>query len=479
MTVSDKEKYSSQLFNQLSLSFKSELFNENVKDIFSLLNSLSLKFDFIEVDKDSKLLTTKGIWGGSANYYIEKKEYEIVIKVYNSLEIQSWESCINYILSSSTFDIINKKLSFVYLHEMLHIFQKHLINHERYEQIAHNLLKENNNKIDKNIKLSELLNIAFDYHINSIIYNTGLFSNLFIDEKKIDFLFNKEYNAKNMSELDILKDLIQNSKIKKEVFNELSLIKLQITPKNEKTKEIIIDIDVKSNNDTNIDSNNMEDQISALNTVKSKAKGNGSFNIMEKLGLPIEVEISWIDRLQTKVNNISYLYSKKTKETWSKLNIFYKNTNLPGRKKIKLNKEAYILIDYSSSMPNTVIRKINYVLLKLVQKKINLNIISHTDKITEINKISSTNKDIKDFIKTRKVKGGTSHKEPFNYLEKNIKGKLNLIIILSDMCSDIELIYNKYTFQKKSQLIYVDTKIDIDIKFQQFCINNNATYIHI
>jgi len=471
-----------QLLNFLVLSFKKKLRNSSSKYLYLLLNVIPIKFELKEsIVYDNVVYDTiNGFFGGNVSYNYDTKQYEIIIIIYynknKSTKEKIVQKTIEKILTSSLNSFINENFLFVYLHELHHIFQKHLIHQKRYLNIATNMLNEKNKKVNK-IKDNEILNIAFDYHINSLIYHTNLFTNLFKKNNK-NFLFNKNLNSKKMNELEILKKIINDGKI--EILNNdfLNLIKLNIDIDGDKN-DILLNIDIKLPK-KDIKDNIQTEMSNVVNQVVSSIKSAGGISILETLGLPTKVDISWFNLLEKSINIITEKYSNKIKRNWCKKNIFFPRYTLPGKIKIKDDKTVILLIDYSSSMSNYVLTKINYILIKLLNKNYKLEIIGHTTKI-QLKKTITKKADLKEFIKTRTIKGGTSHKECFDYLENKIKDQSTIVILLSDMQSDIENIYKNYKFWNKIKSFFINTSISSldNIKLQKMILEKNIKLFNI
>jgi hypothetical protein len=479
MIENEKEHFDIKLLHFLSLSFKQQLTNVSIKEVFMMLNSIEVNFVYKEVEKGSYLKTKKGFFGGTAWFNKNTKKYTIDLIIYNCIKEDTWEELIEFIVSASVNDLITKNISFTYLHEMQHIFQKHFFYYDKFEIIANAMLQTINAKgLDKDLNVSELLNVIFDYHINSVIKNTGMFSELFKNKEKINFLWSERYNASKMSEVNILEDILKNGNIEIIEFNKKDkIIILEITV-DEYTRQIILSLDVEKTENI-LENGSEEDMNNAVNNAITGMKSGGLVKIMEQLGLPIVVETSWIDKLDTSLNNISYTYSKNKKKSWAKTNMFYRNVSLPGSKKIKENKEAYIVIDYSGSMSANDIRKINFIVLKLHNKGFNLNILGHTVKLEIVKKFKRNEDKLKEYVKYRHISGGTSHIEVFDYLETDIpEGQRSITLILSDMMSDIEEIWNNYKWHLNSDVVMINTGSRVD-KMEKFCYDNNREYIEV
>jgi len=326
---------------------------------------------------------------------------------------------------------------FVYMHELFHIFMKHYSPSitGKYKILAK---KFNNELNDEDIH--HYLNSAFDYFINDkLIEKSSIFyTNIRQHASSGYFLYDPKYNNKTVE--FILKDLIENKKISKQ--NDQYFISINDTLKDitDINKPIdgkgqVIDIDSLSEDIKEHLSNTVRDLSEKL-TSSMKAKGNGSQELLSELGIPIEVSVNWLDKLESSLKQQISLFGEKKLNTYSRIKNKYRHIGVfPGEFYFDNQLSAIIAIDQSGSMSDIDLRKINYIVEKLYKKTKDLTIIIHDTDI--VKEIKSNN--IKEFIKTRVACGGTSHhpvwKYAKEYSDKHKKDKI-LLLSFSDFYSD-------------------------------------------
>ena len=198
----------------------------------------------------------------------------------------------------------------------------------------------------------------------------------------------------------------------------------------------------------------------------SKLKGSGISEIFEDIGLPIETDMSWEDKIVNHINNMTNMTnSNKFEATWVKPNIYTRHIAItPGRKRLPESfPHIFVLFDQSGSMSNNTIRKINYVIEYFYKKKYDVTVMIHDDdqnaddvEVYEFHGSSgdrvSDGMSLDDLISARIRAGGTSHKAVFDLMEQYIKDvtngdkkyNINYVLICSDLYSDIENIWKDY-----------------------------------
>lgn len=209
------------------------------------------------------------------------------------------------------------------------------------------------------------------------------------------------------------------------------------------------------------------DQIQThVTTGIAKLRGTGIANVLENIGCPIEVDMSWDKELIRYIDDMTAMTNgNKTIATWSKQNIYTRHiAMLPGRLPIPIaHPNIYIMFDQSGSMSNNEVRKINYLIQYFFEKRYNVIVLIHDDaqnlddvEIYEFSMANSRqftdNMKLDALISSRIRAGGTSHKGVFDVMEAYIKEitrttkKYNIqyALICSDLYSDIDEIYENY-----------------------------------
>ena len=220
----------------------------------------------------------------------------------------------------------------------------------------------------------------------------------------------------------------------------------------------------------------------------SKLKGTGMKDILSKIGCPIEVDMSWEDKIIKYVDDITNIStSHKEIATWAKMNIYTRHiATLPGRKPLPESYPTiYLMFDQSGSMSNITIRKINYIIQYFYKKKYRVNVFVHDDsqtaedvKIYEFASYKQDEFELNQLITSRVKAGGTSHKGVFDVMAQYIeevktrghkKYNSHYVLIASDLYSDIEQIYQKYEWIRllgKNVIAITESK-DMQLPFGQ------------
>ena len=268
---------------------------------------------------------------------------------------------------------------------------------------------------------------------------------------------------------------------------------LKITFKSNKNMIHFIKMPPKKNNDRydrlDDESEDVIDQAQDyIDYTVSKLKGTGIKDILAKIGCPIEVDMSWEDKIIKYVDDITNIStSHKNIATWAKANIYTRHiTTLPGRKPLPESfPTIYLMFDQSGSMSNITIRKINYVIQYFYNKKYRVNVFVHDDaesaEDVKIYEFASYKKDafeLNQLITSRVKAGGTSHKGVFDVMAQYIeevktrghkKYNSHYVLIASDLYSDIEHIYKNYEWVRllgKNVIAITESK-DIKLPFGQ------------
>lgn len=234
----------------------------------------------------------------------------------------------------------------------------------------------------------------------------------------------------------------------------------------------------------------------------SKIKGTGMNKIMANIGMPIEIDMQWEEKIIRYVDDMTNLSSShKSMKTWARINNYTRHiTTLPGRKEIpESNPTIYLMFDQSGSMGNHIIRKINYVIEYFYKKKYKINVFVHdwAESAEDVDvyefKLSAGNMDINGYttldqlVSSRIRSGGTSHKGVFDIMQQYFeeiksgskKYNSHYVLIASDLYSDIEEIYKKYEWVNilgKNVMALTDSK-DKKLPFGQTILIEQSWYV--
>ena len=408
------------------------------------------------------------------------KEIDIFV---NFLFLYRNQKDLEYLYNSLESHTIREFLAFAYLHELQHILRRHTAKSTNsiYRGVVDSYLKKHNKRVEN---IDEFINIALDFAINYPLL--GLMGEV---KFKSVILYNRYYDISNMSELTIIKDLLDNldniditqtqkksSKIESftttihrdEVYQDKSM---DITVSTHRAKK---DKLYSDNIQTDI---TIEDEISNLANILAefitqRQRATKSQEVLQKLGGTIQVKSDWVKEILNSILAITRDITHQYISTWSSLKNQYRKIGLfPNKKFIQNRTLVYASIDQSGSMSNEELRRINYILTIIAKKVSYLHIIIHDSnivKLFEFGKQSDSSYNIKldKMLYNRYSKGGTSHSEVFEYLDKHIKSKeipQSIYISFSDNYSDIEEIYNSYKVIRKIRKFWVTTGKSMNI----------------
>lgn len=403
-----------------------------------------------------------------------------------------------------------KTLGFIYMHEIMHIFNRDLESFESHLRTAQYLFKEIKGEDIGKEHAQRYSNIACDFHINSTLLRKNA---IFNDGSFINFiLYSRDYNSDNMSVYEIMEDVIKTSKVNIIRFGGMSGNSKNNGNKNENNKDgegsnsesdgsndkngnskggkiiisetkagKIVEVDMgeekikgepdKDHTDPNDTTSGLSDMVrDIVNDMVSKVRGIGSNEILSQLGIPLEVKMNWARLLRRRMSYLCGEKTNKDKTTWTNPNIFSRHVaTLPGPEKKYRMPRIYVAIDSSGSMSDEELRKINYILKELNAKGYPITTIIHDFEISKIERFEPKDRGIQEFIKYRYSSGGTSHNDVFQFIEDELKTyadyKKSIVLIASDMYSDIDQIYKKFKWTK-----YVST---IGLVVDSFTNGNN------
>ena len=387
-------------------------------------------------------------------------------------------------------------LLLVYMHEVMHIMHKHLLPvvNAKFDAIIDQHWN-NESKVPEHIK-HKIKNFAEDFLINSLLLeNAHSDSNLFkLGERvrnnisKITFLYNPKLAASRGHTVEsIIKELVKNMEAEEIRFSNNQDGQCQQgggqdnqDGQNGKAKGTIYRIkygdfeyEIQDLHDEGAmsQSENSGDEAqeaaeaarSISNQITNKLKGSGSAAIAASLGMPIEVTVDWLDILESDLFKEVRKYTHKTSSTWRRLKNKYRNiAPLPATVNYENVLNAIIVIDQSGSMGNLELRKINYIIKKLVKRVKQLQVIIHDYKIVYNKKFKYKIEQqlVKELFSKRHAAGGTSHRDVFSVIEEEYQKNKNedfIVLIFSDMYSDIQDIWNQHKWTENVSTYLVAT----------------------
>jgi predicted metal-dependent peptidase len=194
---------------------------------------------------------------------------------------------------------------------------------------------------------------------------------------------------------------------------------------------------------------------------QNKLKGSDKGQLMTMIEEAIKVEIPWFELLEKVIKqNIS---ERSDNKSWRKVNkrMYNYNMILPDNDMEETYDKLYVVIDTSGSISDDELRKFFDVIKQAMYHFKHIVKIDHDSDIDNIQLYTS---DSFNFNSLSNIsfggRGGTSHKNVYDYIEAKNNGdetyqifnKINpdtddipgLILFMTDFCSDIESIHNKY-----------------------------------
>jgi len=350
--------------------------------------------------------------------------------------------------------------AYVYQHEVLHILLKHVT--KPFQSRMLRIVKEIKPDMDE-YTAHHFINNAEDYFINYSIKDLTESCNSIGLQMLLDKgLYNYDYHNSQLSDIQILKDLLQNSKVQIQPINES--YELIVTTNSKDNSTVIIkptDINNTESSDTKdkvegIDSQLIDLAQSINSTIQSQAKGSKSATMTNKLFESIQVSTDWFKKLKTSFKRDVYYMTHDYYTKWTNLNNKYRQIfKSPKKYYLDSKLEIILSIDQSGSMPQDSLQKLLYILEQEGSKISKLTVLIHDvgiskEFILESDYNITTNPQFKAALATRYQSGGTSHDAVFEWLQNNVKDPTKTIYIsFSDNYSDIETSFFDYPIMRK------------------------------
>lgn len=219
-------------------------------------------------------------------------------------------------------------------------------------------------------------------------------------------------------------------------------------------------------------SEELQSELRTLMNDERMNRGFGSSHIKNHIQKLIEVEIPW-DKLLEKAILTKTVPSPDNRSWRRPHKRFYAHgIIMPGIGTTIKVSTAIVLVDTSGSISDTNLQRFGSILTQALGQFDSIRVIKHDYSIHQDDTIKSTEFNTEDVTHTFKGRGGTCHKDPFKAIEKSFlkKEEIAMIIILTDYESNIESIWDKYTWTKyipvtvcltkASQLSTVSKRVD-------------------
>jgi predicted metal-dependent peptidase len=331
-----------------------------------------------------------------------------------------------------------KTIQFVLLHEILHFLNHHL--HRVHERDRH------------------IWNIAGDHVINSILIAdmNGKLKDHIKSPNEPEPVILHELEGQNMSTEEVYEWLMTNK-----VINISMTANGKIKIQRPGHRDIIVEGDLDSSNnlegigeDTKKEIQSTIDEMkaslrAALDNSPASRSLEGS-KIYEFIDQLTKVELPWDVILEACIN--STMVSSPDNRSWKNINrrMAWYGYMIPHNGMIEKKDNLILLIDTSGSISMANLQKFCFVIESSLNHFDHIMVIQHDYHITDIKKYTHD-----EFLNHKGLgfeihgRGGTSHKDAFEKIEKDyIEGEnIGMVIALTDYESDIEPIWNQFKWK--------------------------------
>jgi len=331
-----------------------------------------------------------------------------------------------------------EELTFVILHEIIHVLDKHITPATMYT-------------------LLYLHNLACDHIINTnlkVDVNAGILKKVKVPQSAFiikEIEGNSKYSTIKEVYNWLLENVTQNGGIT--VFNNgLGMYKLNIDG-----REVTIVEDIAQSSGDEVKENIevaeglQAEAKSIMDTIGDLMKGDSAGSaINELLKKIIEIEIPWTNLLDKSICH--KMVPDDTNLSWKGLQKRQYALGLcyPVKDEMEIPSELIILEDQSGSVSKENIKKFASVLLQSIRYFEIVRIMRHDVAIHHDRTYESSQTNIENLLFEAGGRGGTSHKQVFEKIQKSFESgnNISLIVMLTDYESDIETLWPKYEWTK-------------------------------
>lgn len=331
-----------------------------------------------------------------------------------------------------------EELTFVNLHEILHIIDKHYMAGDTYQDMhLHNLAADH------------IINTALKKDIDDgVMRKVKCPDHAFIID---DLVGNNKYTTV----AEVYNWLVENAKQNK-VITLPGGFKLYSITINGKTQTVIQDVDQVQAGEGEGDPGDIADQLQAeartiLETAEALFKGLAPGSAVNKLlESIIKLEIPWTSLLDKSISQ--KIVPDDSNRSWKCLQKrpFALGLLYPCDDITEKPSTLVILEDQSGSVTDKDIKKFASVLLQSVRYFDEVWIMRHDVRIHHNKRYKSNQTSEAELIFEAGGRGGTSHRHVFKQIEDAFDegDDLSLVIMLTDFYSDIENLWPKYEWTK-------------------------------
>lgn len=224
-------------------------------------------------------------------------------------------------------------------------------------------------------------------------------------------------------------------------------------------KKYKIDQDLKSNKSNNKQDGQSDDMLqqkqkvaellSEIHAVLQNNINPGSLSgsVKQMIDKLIEVEIPWEQLLEKAI--LSKVVPDKDTREWCRPNKRLRSHGiiLPGTGFTKKPQTAIIILDSSGSISDTDLQKFSNIIMQTLMKFDTVRIIKHDVDVYSDETINANQLTDDNLLLSYEGRGGTSHIDAFNLVEKMFvenRNSISLVIALTDFASNVEQIWNDY-----------------------------------
>lgn len=353
--------------------------------------------------------------------------------------------------------------AFVYMHEVQHILRKH--NTSSYETMM--------TRIAGDIAFPhEAINIAEDHAINYSIKDLFIQSPLSSKWSEIEVIgmYKAEYHQKKMSDIEILKDMVDNGECitKKQITDMLSEVTCDGKTSNQPTdsgtpgegdddssKSGKADKLSTASDDLDASLSDLSDSLQEI--ISTNTKGTAVGELFEDLFDSIKVETGWFKKIKASFKRQVYYKTHDYTTNWSNLNNTFRRIYKSPKKQFIDNKINIILsVDHSGSMGQDDLQKLLYLMESESKRIASVRVLLHDTRVTkefivEDDYDIQASPEFKTALATRYSAGGTSHACVFEYIQDMKIPDPNMVMYMSfsDNYSDIEQTFKNYPIMRK------------------------------
>ena len=370
-------------------------------------------------------------------------------------------------------------LAFVYIHEVQHIIRKHITT--SYDTMMKRIAGDA-------VNAHHLVNIAEDHAINYSIKDLFMMSsstvvkNAWAEIESIGY-YDTRYHTEQMSDIDILKDMIESGQAL--TVEQLSDMLEKVTQggkeslqpteaaKNGSTGDSSSDDSSSSEGSGNESNKGKIDKCSTVaddldnalsdlseslqDIIRTNTRGTQQGEHFEKEFEAIKVETGWFKKIKASFKRQVYYKTHDYSTNWANMNNTYRRIYKSPKKQFIDDKIHIILsTDHSGSMGVGDLQKLLYLIESEATRIAKVTVIIHDT--TVVNSFELENeyditkdKNFKKALATRYTVGGTSHACVFEHIQNMKIQDHNKVIYMSfsDNYSDIEEVFSSYPVMRR------------------------------